>query len=359
MRRAPKTMLAAIAALALLATVTVPTTAHAGDDAGAEVLFREGVDHMKKGEFAAACDAFDASNKADPSPGTLINLGLCNEKQGKLASAWNAYLKAVPIAKEKNQKDRADTARKEAERLEPLLLKLIIKGNTGVEGLTVTRDGVPVALPILGKEVPVDPGEHVIEVSAKGKKPLKRTVSVAGSPGSPTVFEIPALEDAPVDPNASPTPGSDARPPASSGGSDGSTQRNVGFVLGGAGIVALLAGGVIQIIALGVNSDASDIDLKRRDTTNGQVDCSDPKVPAATTKAGSTCGSLNESYDTKKDAANANQLGAIVTAAGGAVLIGVGATLILTSGSSKSSSKTTLIPLLGTSQAGLGISGSF
>jgi hypothetical protein len=348
-------MLAAAAAMALLSTT--PRVAFAGDAAAAEALFREGVDKLKKGDPAGACDALKGSNDLDPSPGTEINLGLCNEKQGKLASAWAWYRAAVGLAEQRGQKERADGARKDAERLEPQLHKLVIKVTTPPAGLVISRDGTKLPPQTYGAEVPVDPGPHKLEVSATGKKPLKVTVNTDASPGVQT-WELPALEDGPVEQTAvTPTPGGETRP-AEPPRSDGSTQRNIGLVVGGAGIVALLTGGVLQVVALSVNSDANKIDRDRK----GPPDCTDKNTAGTTVVAGSTCDSLNSSYDQKKSAAKSDQLAAIITGAGGVVLIGVGVTLILTSSSRSSTASLTtpkVVPLLGAGQAGLGLMGAF
>jgi hypothetical protein len=355
MRRAPLTMLAAAAAMVLISTA--PRSALAGGDAAtAEALFRSGVDKLKKGDAAGACDDLKGSTDIDPSPGTQINLGLCSEKQGKLASAWAWYLSASGLAEQRGQKERAENAKKDADRIAPQLHKLVIKVSTQPEGLTITRDGTALPPATYGREVPVDPGPHVIEVAAKGKKPIKVTVNTDATPGAQT-WEVPTLEDAPEDKSAGGgnIPGSDARPPETRS-EGGNTQRNVGFVVGGAGIVALLTGGALQILAVVVNNDAKDIDSKRR---SGSVDCTQAGVAPSTVVAGSTCGSLNSTYQDKKDAAKNDQLAAIITGAGGAVLIGVGVTLILTSKPSSSAKSTYVVPMVGQGQAGLGLMGSF
>lgn len=347
-------MLAAAAALTVISTAT--RTAVAGDVAAAEALFREGVDKLKRGDNAGACESLKGSNELDPSPGTQINLALCNERQGNLASAWAWYRSASGLAEQRGQKERAESARKDAERIEPKLHKLVIKVGAQPEGLVITRDGTTLPSATYGREVPVDPGAHVIEVSAKGKKPVKATVIADATPGVQT-WEVPALEDAPVEKTeAPPSPASAVRPPAAAR-SDGSAQRNVGFVLGGAGIVALVSAGVLEVVALSVNSDASKIDRDRK----GPPDCTDPSTSPDSVVANSTCASLNASYQEKKDAANADQLAAIITGAGGAVLLGVGATLILTSGGKSSGKATTpkIVPIFGSGQTGLGLTGAF
>lgn len=344
---------AAIVGLAL----ATPTVARAGDTSTAEQLFQEGLAAMQREQFKAACDAFEGSNEADPSPGTEINLALCNEKQGKVATAWGWYRTAAGLADQRGQKERATKARGEAARLEPTLPKLIVVVKTPVEGLTVTRDGTAMPSASVGKEIPVDPGDHAIEVNAKGKKPFKGTVKVA-MPTAPNAvavrFEVPTLEDAPV---AAPAvgPGTTVEPPHEKRREGSSTQKNVGYILGGAGILALVAAGGVQIFNLAVvDKDAKDLNSKRV-----QGNCTDESPNNDRLVDNIACPELNSSYDTKKQAAKDNQLVAILVGAGGVVMLGAGIALVLTAGPSKESSKPKVLPVFGPGYAGFGVSGSF
>ncbi len=333
-----------VSALAL--SVTASSLAFGGDPSTAEHLFQQGLDAMKRNQFKEACDAFNGSNEADASPGTEINLALCNEKQGKLATAWGWYRTAAGLAELRNQKDRAELARAEATKLEPKLHKLVISVKYPAEGLVVTRNASAVPAAVLGTDVPIDPGDYTVEVNAKGKKGWKQAVHIGAGPGVDRI-EVPALEDAPVE--AKPvggTPGADYTPPAG-GGRDGTVQRNIGFVLGGAGIVA-------AIVAIGVEFLAIHEDDKRKGY-DAQIAALPPGDAANRT-------SLETSSSSRKSAAKSDELIAIGTGAGAVVLIGVGVTLILTAPSGSKSADLTkprLYPLLGNGTSGFGLSGSF
>lgn len=333
-------------------SITASGLAFGGDPSTAELLFQRGLDAMKSNQFKEACDAFNGSNEADASPGTEINLALCNEKQGKLATAWGWYRTAAGLAELRNQKDRAELARAEAAKIEPKLHKLVISVKHPVEGMVVTRNATAVLAAVLGTDVPIDPGDYVVEVSAKGKKPWKQTVHIASGPGTDRV-EVPALEDAPVEAKpAGGTPGADSTPPAAAG-RDGSTQRNVGFVLGGAGIVAGVVAVALEFFALRADDKRNDSEKVLRATP----------TPAAGDKPGQdNIASLQNSVNTNRDAAKGNQLGALVTGAGAVVLIGVGVTLVLTAPSSSKAADLTkprLYPMLGQGTAGFGLTGAF
>ena len=57
----------------------------------AEALFQEGRRLIKQGRLEAGCDKLAASQQLETSIGTLLNLGDCRERLGKLASAWAAF----------------------------------------------------------------------------------------------------------------------------------------------------------------------------------------------------------------------------------------------------------------------------
>ncbi|HET9930303.1 MAG TPA: hypothetical protein VFQ35_06440, partial [Polyangiaceae bacterium] len=76
-------------ALVLLA-VSSPRQALAetSNSAVAEALFRAGRAAMREHRLGDACDKFSESQRVEPKIGTLLNLALCHEQQGRLATAW-------------------------------------------------------------------------------------------------------------------------------------------------------------------------------------------------------------------------------------------------------------------------------
>ena len=65
------------------------------DPAAAEVLFQEGRDAVQRGNWPLACSKFRESERLDPGVGTLMNLADCEEKIGRLASAWERWREDV------------------------------------------------------------------------------------------------------------------------------------------------------------------------------------------------------------------------------------------------------------------------
>src|SRR6187551_2481529 len=186
------TLLAAMAACCW----TVPAAAQGGNAALAESLFREGKRLSGERKFAEACPKFAESYKLDPGLGTLLNLALCHESEGKPATAWAEFSEASSRAKREGDSDRAQLADEHVRALEPKLARVSISLAPGaaVPGLVVKFDTRELAAAALGLPIAVDPGKHVLEASAPGKEPSTQTFDAPSTPTSVTVT-VPVLKD--------------------------------------------------------------------------------------------------------------------------------------------------------------------
>ncbi len=310
----------------VLAGVTLTAPAAFADESTAEELFQQGLAAMKKNDFAVACEAFSKSNKADPSPGTQINLAVCYEKQKKWASAWTWYRSAVGLAQQRNQPAREKTAEDSATRLKSQIHYLVVAIKEPLKDPLVRRDGVEVTTSLGGKDVPlpVDPGPHTIEVTATGKKPWSKTLAVADTPGTEQV-DVPPLENAPVE--ATPAPvgmGAVSTPVVET--NSGGTQRTIGIVVGATGLAAGVAGLGFFIYA----NREQDLENKKPGGTHGEI-------------------------------ADQNRTIAIVSWAGGGVLLAVGAVLYFTAPRAKErpAARIVPVPILGSGVGGFGLAGTF
>jgi hypothetical protein len=243
-----------------------PSLASAGDKALAETLFQDGRKLLDAGKYDAACQKFEASQRQDPSPGTLINLGKCNEARGKTATAWANYKEAEALARNMSRSEQETAANEKAAALEPLLSRLEIRPPpTAIDGLSVKRGGVTMSVEALGTSSPIDPGDYEIEASAPGYKTWKGKVTVGKEKDSASI-QIPDLEKSaepavapvPVEPPAQDTePKTEGGVRADTSKGAGST-KTIGYVLTGVGAVALLAGGYFGYAANKQASDAKD-----------------------------------------------------------------------------------------------------
>jgi len=182
-----------VAALAATAFVLPLSTAHA-QSPEAEALFRDGRDLIKRGKLAAGCDKLAASERLESSIGTLLNLGDCREKLGKLASAWAAFRKAEAMAKRSGSDDKRQAeAGRRASQLEPKLSNLVIEVPGVVVGMVVRRDDEVVDQAAWNTAMPVDPGTFTITAEAPGFVAWSAPVTVAAG-AKRQVVTVPVLE---------------------------------------------------------------------------------------------------------------------------------------------------------------------
>jgi hypothetical protein len=319
-------------ALALACAAALPRTAlgqSAADSATAEILFNEALNLLESGKAAEACRKLEESQRLDPGVGTLLYLADCYQQTGRTASAWATFKEAAYMAKARAD-ERETIALEQAGQLEPTLSYLTLDVSAPVSDLTLLHDGKVVGQPLWGTAFPVDPGVHQLEAAAPGKTTWSTSVEIAAGPRQERVI-VPALEDAPPEPLASPS-----AQPSTAAESDGRAQRTIGWVLLGAGGAAIITGGVFALMARSDNSDA-------------EAECR-PDRQSLCNQAGVD---LADSASTKATLAG-------VSAGVGVAAIGAGVTLLLTAPSSAPSSSELALhaqPLQGGGE--LSLSGSF
>jgi hypothetical protein len=144
----------------------------------AMVAFEEGRALLDAGDYTAACAKFTVSITADPdAPGTLLNLGLCNEKLGKTATALGWYRRAQFRSAEAKMNEYETAAKEHAVVLAAKVPTLHIE--TAPDAIVKLDDrqldGVERA------RVELDPGTHVIEVRTRGApahESERRTITI-------------------------------------------------------------------------------------------------------------------------------------------------------------------------------------
>ncbi len=221
------------------------------DKATAQILFDEALKLLEKKQYKEACRKLEESLRLDPAMGTKYRLGDCYEKIGKTASAWGLFREVADDAKASGLADREKKARERAAKLEPKLARLtIVVDPANGSGVRVKRDGSDVGEGQLGIAVPVDPGSHAIEASAKGKKPWSSTTEVGT--GASVSVTVPKLELEPVVVAEEKV----APPPPKPVDNGGSSQKTVGLIVGGAGVVSLGVSTMLILSARGLVNDA-------------------------------------------------------------------------------------------------------
>jgi hypothetical protein len=227
-----------LAVLALAIAPACPAAAQGNDPAAATVLFQEGREAAKMGDYTTACRKMDESYRLDPAVGTLLNLADCQEHLGRLASAWQRFQEAVD--KLPPADDRLAAVKQRVAALAARLPRLTVTLAPGAPpGTTVTRDGTVLGDASLGAALPVDPGAHFVAARAPGRDDRQIEVDVAEGRSERVVIE-------PGPPSPPPLPGPGTPRPVSRSGSGpliagGATLAGVGVLTLGVAVGTGLA----------------------------------------------------------------------------------------------------------------------
>ena len=259
-------------ALAIALSTATAARADERSSLDAEMLFREGRHAADLGNFALACEKFEASHKMQPAPGTLLNLADCEETRGLLTRAWRDFLALADALPETDE--RKAVALERARSLERTMPRLRVRVARTSADARVFRDGIELGEMTLGVALPVDPGHHFVTVRESGFS--EHTYPVDVKRGEERDLQV--------------EHGFAARGPE--------TKRAVGWALGGLGLASLGAGAVTGVFAL------TSLSASNAQCPNGV--CTDPKAVAQ--------------HERAHDFAIASD-----------VLLGVGAVLVVTS----------------------------
>lgn len=164
----------------------------------AETLFFTARGMMEAGRTAEACVKFEESYRLDAAAGTLLNLAVCHEKIGKVASAWGEFKQALYDAKKVGREDRMKLAQDHIDVLEPELpyLTIHVPAAVRVPGIEVVRNGLPLVQGGWDAELPVDPG--VVEIITRAPQYKPRTQKIEIARKQHLEITVLALEKAPV-----------------------------------------------------------------------------------------------------------------------------------------------------------------
>ena len=236
-----------------MALVTCPARAQdTSRVAAATVLFDEGIRAMDAGHLDEACLKLVKSQELAPSGGTLLAIGDCYERSGRIASAWVAFREAASRAVAAGKVDAETNALGRAARLEPRLPRMTVRLKEPAKDIEVRRDGILLMPGELDIPTPIDPGRHTIRAKAPGAEEWTRAVDVTEA--APVVVDVPSLvpltpvarrPDGAIPGGGDPGP---SAPPSNEPGSGG-TQRVIGLVVAGSGLLLLGVGAVFAVLA--------------------------------------------------------------------------------------------------------------
>lgn len=257
----------------LVFLITLAASVAAADTAQiAEGLFADGVRLMDEHQYAEACAKFSSSLEYLDGLGTRGKLADCWEKLGRVASAWTAWRDVAARAHRSGESAREKVANARAQALVKRLPYLTVVGPAQpVDGIAVTDDGVTLDAAALGTPLPVDPGAHAVKAAAPGREPF--AISVTLGEGERREVKIPALAPAAPPPPPrpvvtappAPVPAAETSPEPSSGRR---TRRLVGITAVAVGGAAIVAGGVVALLARSQWNSAFDGNPPHCDSSN-------------------------------------------------------------------------------------------
>lgn len=225
---------ASAVALGLVLALPLTALAQPRDPAAAEALFARARERMAQKDYAAACPMLAESQRLDPAAGTLLNLADCEEHAGDLASAWAHWRAAIEQLPAKDE--ALPIAKRRLEALEARVPRLTLRLAPGAPpGTRVLRDGIEVASAAMGVPLVVNPGAHIIVVTAPGRQERQETPTLREGERREMIVSVGAEIATAPPPLLGPTP---VEPPAPKPSFWG--QHKASILTMGAG--ALLAG---------------------------------------------------------------------------------------------------------------------
>jgi len=241
-----------------------PRLLYAQNPAAAEALFEQARAAMAAGSFDIACARFRDSDKLDPAVGTRFNLADCEERRGRVATAWSLFRGVLSELAQDD--DRRPIAEQRARALEPRIPYLKMRPSADAPaGLRVRIDGVELGEGSFGVALPMDPGAHDLAL-----------IPAEGGAGQQSTFALREGEhlDLPIRFASKEANESSAPPPVDEGllGSEPFAARNSqqkwAYVAGGVGLASVAFGAVTGVVTLNKKSTANANCSDRRRVCN-------------------------------------------------------------------------------------------
>jgi hypothetical protein len=187
-RRTPRGLLAAISLCAIGAEATGAATARAAEPSAADKetsrgLYRDGMRLLDARDYAGAERACRGAHALVQAPTSASCWARALESLGRLIEAHDAFLEASRYPATAGEPavftTAREAARSEADALAARIptMVLVVSGVADGAGLTATVDGAPMAPETVRLPRKIDPGRHVVVVSAAGSSPVRVEVN--------------------------------------------------------------------------------------------------------------------------------------------------------------------------------------
>lgn len=257
-----------------------PTLAHAEDASAAETaaarsLAVDGLKLAQAGNCSDAAPKLERAEKLYHSPVVASRLGECLINLGRLVEGTEILRKVLREPQSGEPTPALSKALERAQRAldaaKPRIAGLTVKV-AAVQDMTVKIDGNAVPAALVDTEIPTDPGEHALDVSAPGflrsntrvsvtegeKKSV--TVTLSRDPNA-AVSATPATAADAKQPNAAPAPAMNRDQyavAAAPGAAPHGANHTAAYVAYGIGGVALATGGVLGYLTMKRHQELKD-----------------------------------------------------------------------------------------------------
>lgn len=136
----------------------------------AQQLFDDGRALMDDHRYAEACPKLAESQRLDPGGGTLLNLALCHEQEGKVATAWSEFRDAFGQAVKDDRRDRQSLAQEHIDALAKRLSRIVVEVSPSLASRApaIQLDASRLSEAAWNTPIAVDPGAHHITVTVNG-----------------------------------------------------------------------------------------------------------------------------------------------------------------------------------------------
>ncbi|MBK9263461.1 MAG: hypothetical protein IPM54_27105 [Polyangiaceae bacterium] len=322
--------------VSLIGTVIVPIAIGFGDVAAdepdaktrAQTLFLEGRKAIDGGNWAGGCPKVRQSLELFAVANSHFTVAQCDERDGRIASALEHWERGMALVDDPAD-PRTKVAKERIGVLDPRVPRIRVVTPAASARAAVIFDDAELSPAELVRPLRVNPGKHVFVIRAKGRQDVRREITIAERERTEFVVTIGApVASVTGSATAAPSLGGPAPPPPPP-----HPRRVAGFVVGGLGVVGLLASAGT---AYGVSSADDEIEA-----------CGD----------GCSMAQRNEKVSQYKSLLVAN------TVTFGVGLAGIGAGLILVLTAPKSATEkpkdAAVVPLFMPGGAGIGLSGRF
>lgn len=332
------------ALLAGLLVVASPATAQPVDDATrstARALGEEGLALLAREQYGEALEKFDKALALVQAPTLGVRAARCLEKLGRVVEASERYRlvgamtidPTAPQAFREAQVEAQAQAQTERDALLPRIPSVVIllEGAKASE-VSLLIDGKPVPGSVVGLKRPIDPGAHHFEARRKESVIVEELTLQEGESAS-VILRLPpgVVKEAPRPAAAPdrPRPAAAPRPrPVVAHGDESETQRTVGWIGVGVGVLGISAGFTTWMLALDKRADLNDT-------------CPDR-----------TCAPTPENTDSL-DAYETFRTTTVVMLVAGGVALGGGLAVLLTAPSRKAPRAQAIEPWVGAGSAGI------